>query len=169
MVSVAALAALALPALTLCSSPTACPRSGSRPTTASTGHIIAWVPLILFGLSMDYHVFLVTRIREAAESVLPTRDAVREGADRSAGVITSAAVVMIAVFAVFGALRMTEMKQMGIDLAVAVAIDAFAVRVVVLPALMTLLGRANWWPSRPSRKGPGRPDRRVASASTMGR
>ncbi|MGK5556812.1 MMPL family transporter, partial [Actinomadura kijaniata] len=118
----------------------------------STGHVIAWIPLflfaVLFGLSMDYHVFLVSRIREAALAGLSTRQAVADGIVRSAGVVTSAAIIMISVFAVFGTLRMMDMKQMGVGLAVAVLIDAVAIRIVVLPALMTLLGRHNWWPSR---------------------
>ncbi|MBO2445540.1 MMPL family transporter [Actinomadura barringtoniae] len=125
----------------------------------ATGHVIAWIPLflfaVLFGLSMDYHVFVVSRIREAALNGMPTRQAVAEGITRSAGVVTSAAVVMIAVFSVFGALRMMDMKQMGIGLAVAVFIDAVVIRIVVLPSLMALLGRANWWPSHLSR-GSGR-------------
>jgi RND superfamily putative drug exporter len=119
----------------------------------STGHIIAWIPLflfaVLFGLSMDYHVFLVSRIREAAAAGLPIRRAVAEGITRSAGVVTGAAVIMISVFALFGALRLMDMKQMGIGLAVAVLIDAVVIRIVVLPALMTLLGPANWWPGVP--------------------
>lgn len=121
----------------------------------STGAVVAWVPLflfvVLFGLSMDYHVFVVSRIREAALRGLSTRDAVAEGITRSAGVVTSAAAVMVTVFAVFAALRMIDMKQMGVGLAAAVLIDAVVIRIVVLPALMALLGRANWWPSRLSR------------------
>ena len=129
----------------------------------ATGHVIAWIPLflfaVLFGLSMDYHVFVVSRIREAALNGMPTRQAVAEGITRSAGVVTSAAVVMIAVFSIFGALRMMDMKQMGIGLAVAVFIDAVVIRIVVLPSLMALLGKANWWPShlsRGTRHGGGR-------------
>ncbi|GAA2600670.1 MMPL family transporter [Actinomadura fulvescens] len=129
----------------------------------STGHIIAWIPLflfaVLFGLSMDYHVFLVSRIREAAAAGLPTRQAVADGITRSAGVVTGAAVIMISVFALFGAMRLMDMKQMGIGLAVAVLIDAVVIRIVVLPALMTLLGPANWWPGLPAprRHVPGSP------------
>jgi RND superfamily putative drug exporter len=122
----------------------------------STGTVVAWIPAflfaVLFGLSMDYHVFVVSRIREAAGRGLPTREAVEAGIVRSAGVVTSAATVMIGVFAVFAVLSMIEMKQMGVGLAVAILLDAFVIRVVVLPALMTLLGRANWWPSRLSRR-----------------
>ncbi|MYW03749.1 MMPL family transporter [Streptomyces sp. SID3343] len=118
----------------------------------SNGTIISWLPLflfvVLFGLSMDYHVFVVSRIREAAQSGLNTRDAVEKGITGSAGVITSAAIVMVSVFAVFGTMSMMDMKQMGVGLAAAVLIDAIVVRIVILPSLMTLLGTANWWPTR---------------------
>ncbi|MCW2917150.1 MAG: drug exporter-like protein of the superfamily [Actinomycetia bacterium] len=118
----------------------------------STGTVIAWLPLflfvVLFGLSMDYHVFVVSRIQEAARRGLPTRNAVEYGITRSAGVVTSAAIVMVSVFAVFASLPMMDMKQMGFGLAAAVLIDAVVVRIVILPSLMTLLGRANWWPAR---------------------
>ncbi|MGI8334899.1 MMPL family transporter [Actinomadura scrupuli] len=120
----------------------------------STGNVIAWLPLllfvVLFGLSMDYHVFVVGRIQEAARGGMPTRDAVEYGITRSAGVVTSAAIVMVSVFAVFASLPMMDMKQMGFGLAAAVLIDAVIVRIVILPSLMTLLGRANWWPGRMS-------------------
>jgi RND superfamily putative drug exporter len=115
----------------------------------SSGSIIAWLPMflfvILFGLSMDYHVFVVSRIRELAIRGMPTRDAVRHGIVGSAGAVTSAAVVMVAVFAIFATLSAPEFKQMGIGLAAAVLIDATLVRAVLLPAAMTLLGRWNWW------------------------
>src|ERR1700760_3276750 len=118
----------------------------------STGGVITWIPLftfaVLFGLSMDYHVFVLSRIREAAASGLPTRDAVRQGLLRSGGTVTSAAVVMVSVFAIFASLHMVEMKELGVGLATAVLIDAVVVRVIVLPSLMTLLGRWNWWPGR---------------------
>ncbi|MYS81386.1 MMPL family transporter [Embleya scabrispora] len=118
----------------------------------SSGAIISWLPLflfvVLFGLSMDYHVFVVSRIREAAMQGMSTKAAVEKGITGSAGVITSAALVMVSVFVVFGTLSMLDMKQMGIGLAAAVLIDAIVVRIVILPSLMTLLGRANWWPSR---------------------
>lgn len=122
----------------------------------STGHLVNWVPLflfvVLFGLSMDYHVFVVSRIREAAAGGLGTREAVRAGLTRSAGVVTSAAAVMVAVFAIFATLSMVEMKQLGVGLAVAIAVDATIVRILLLPSIMNLLGRANWWPSRLSRR-----------------
>ena len=116
----------------------------------STGALINWIPLftfvVLFGLSMDYHVFVISRIREAAARGLSTRDAVREGIAGSAGTVTSAAIVMVSVFAIFASLHMIEMKELGIGLAVAVLVDALVVRTIVLPSLMVLLGRWNWWP-----------------------
>ncbi len=118
----------------------------------STGALINWIPLftfaVLFGLSMDYHVFVVSRIKEAVDQGLSTREAIRVGITESAGTVTSAAVVMVSVFAIFAALHMVEMKEIGIGLAVAVLIDALVVRVIVLPSLMMLLGRWNWWPGR---------------------
>ncbi|MDQ3786945.1 MAG: MMPL family transporter, partial [Actinomycetota bacterium] len=118
----------------------------------SNGALVAWIPLflfaVLFGLSMDYHVFVVSRIREAVRGGLSTRDAVSHGISRSAGVVTSAAVLMVSVFAIFATLSLNEMKQMGVGLAVAVFVDAMVIRVLVLPSLMALLGRANWWPGR---------------------
>jgi putative drug exporter of the RND superfamily len=124
----------------------------------SNGAVVSWVPLflfvVLFGLSMDYHVFVVSRIREAAQRGESTRDAVRHGITRSAGVVTSAAVVMVSVFAIFATLDMIEFKQLGVGLAAAILIDALVVRAVVLPSLMALLGRANWWLSRLSRRTP---------------
>lgn len=134
----------------------------------STGSIGSRVPLflfvILFGLSMDYQVFVVSRIREAALAGVETRRAVIEGIGRSAGVVTSAAVVMVTVFASFAALHLIEMKQIGFVLAVAVLLDAFVIRMLILPALMLLLGQANWWPShgvrRAQRDAASRPDER---------
>ncbi len=119
----------------------------------STGTVINWIPLftfaVLFGLSMDYHVFVLAQIREAAESGLSTRAAVRAGLVRSAGTVTSAAIVMVSVFAIFASLHMIEMKELGVGLAVAVLIDALVVRVIVLPSLIALLGERIWWPGRP--------------------
>ncbi|MFE6877214.1 MMPL family transporter [Streptomyces sp. NPDC057677] len=116
----------------------------------SSGAVVSWLPLflfvVLFGLSMDYHVFVVSRIREAALDGAGVRDAVREGITRSAGVVTGAAIVMVAVFAVFGTLSMVEFKQLGVGLAAAILLDAVVIRIFVLPALMTALGRWNWWP-----------------------
>ncbi|GAA4596617.1 MMPL family transporter [Actinoplanes octamycinicus] len=111
--------------------------------------IINWIPLflfvILFGLSMDYHVFVLSRIREGHNRGLPTRQAVAEGIGRTAGVITSAAVVMMAVFALFATLPLTSTKELGVGLAAAVLLDATIIRAVLLPAVMVLLGKANWW------------------------
>ncbi|GAA0925236.1 MMPL family transporter [Kribbella koreensis] len=115
----------------------------------SNGAVVSWLPLflfvVLFGLSMDYHVFVVSRIREAVLRGVPTKQAVAEGITGSAGVVTSAAAVMIGVFAVFATLSTLDMKQLGVGLAVAILIDATIIRAVVLPAIMTLLGDANWW------------------------
>ncbi|WP_028800708.1 MMPL family transporter [Streptomyces sp. 142MFCol3.1] len=113
------------------------------------GAIVTWLPLflfvILFGLSMDYHVFVVSRIREARLRGRTTRDAIRHGVVTTAGVVTSAAVIMVAVFAIFGTLSMQSMKQMGVGLAAAVLIDATVIRGVLLPAVMALLGERNWY------------------------
>ncbi|WP_405868142.1 MMPL family transporter [Streptomyces sp. NBC_00005] len=113
------------------------------------GAIITWLPLflfvILFGLSMDYHVFVVSRIREARLRGRTTKDAIQHGVVTTAGVVTSAAVIMVAVFAIFGTLSMQSMKQMGVGLAVAVLIDATIIRGVLLPAVMALLGERNWY------------------------
>ncbi|MFC0845470.1 MMPL family transporter [Streptomyces noboritoensis] len=113
------------------------------------GAIVSWLPLflfvILFGLSMDYHVFVVSRIREARLQGRSTRDAIQHGVVTTAGVVTSAAVIMVAVFAIFGTLSMQSMKQMGVGLATAVLIDATVIRGVLLPAVMALLGERNWY------------------------
>ncbi|MEU6274733.1 MMPL family transporter [Streptomyces populi] len=113
------------------------------------GAIVTWLPLflfvILFGLSMDYHVFVVSRIREARLRGRSTKDAIRHGVVTTAGVVTSAAVIMVAVFAIFGTLSMQSMKQMGVGLAAAVLIDATIIRGVLLPAVMALLGERNWY------------------------
>jgi RND superfamily putative drug exporter len=113
------------------------------------GAIISWLPLflfvILFGLSMDYHVFVVSRIREARLRGRTTKDAIQHGVVTTAGVVTSAAVIMVAVFGIFGTLSMQSMKQMGVGLAAAVLIDATIIRGVLLPAVMALLGERNWY------------------------
>lgn len=123
-----------------------------------TGTVVAWLPLflfvILFGLSMDYHVFVVSRIREARQRGLTTRGAIEHGITTTAGVVTSAAVIMVAVFAIFGTLSMQSMKQMGVGLAFAVLIDATIIRGVLLPAVMTLLGERNWYLPRWLRRMP---------------
>jgi uncharacterized membrane protein YdfJ with MMPL/SSD domain len=101
--------------------------------------------VILFGLSMDYHVFILSRIREASQRGMGTADAVRHGISTTAGTVTSAAVVMVFVFSVFVTLSFLELKEMGIGLAVAVLIDATIVRGVLLPAAMKVLGEWNWY------------------------
>jgi RND superfamily putative drug exporter len=94
---------------------------------------------------MDYHVFVVSRIREAYDRGLSTRDAVSHGVRISAGVVTSAAVIMVTVFAVFATLSMTTFKQLGVGLAVAILLDATVVRGVLLPAVLATLGDRTWW------------------------
>ncbi|MFE2261948.1 MMPL family transporter [Streptomyces griseosporeus] len=118
----------------------------------STGSIGSRVPqflfVILFGLSMDYQVFVVSRIREAVLAGVPTRRAVLDGIRRSASVVTSAAVVMTTVFVSFVFLHIIEMKQIGFVLAAAVLLDAFVVRIMILPSAMLLLGETSWWPGK---------------------
>ena len=124
----------------------------------STGAITSWLPLflfvILFGLSMDYHVFILSRIREAFDRGMSTEEAVAHGIKSTAGVVTSAAVVMVAVFSIFATLTAIEFKQMGVGLAVAVLVDATLVRAVLLPATMKLLGDWNWYLPRRLRRIP---------------
>jgi uncharacterized membrane protein YdfJ with MMPL/SSD domain len=113
------------------------------------GGITSWLPLflfvVLFGLSMDYHVFILSRVREAYEGGMSTDRAVAHGIRSTASVVTSAAIVMVAVFAIFATLGLVDMKMMGVGLAVAVFLDATIVRAVLLPATMTLLGDWNWY------------------------
>jgi RND superfamily putative drug exporter len=115
----------------------------------SSGAIVPWVPLflfaVLFGLSMDYHVFIVSRIRELVDRGYSTSEAVDRGIRATASTVTSAAMVMVGVFAVFATLGLLSLKQMGFGLAVAVLIDATIIRALLLPATMTLLGERNWW------------------------
>jgi uncharacterized membrane protein YdfJ with MMPL/SSD domain len=115
----------------------------------SIGGITSWLPLflfvILFGLSMDYHVFILTRVREGYDNGMTTEDAVSHGIRATAGIVTSAAVVMIGVFSIFATLSSIDFKMMGIGLALAVLIDATIVRAVLLPATMKLLGDWNWY------------------------
>jgi uncharacterized membrane protein YdfJ with MMPL/SSD domain len=126
----------------------------------STGGITSWLPLflfvILFGLSMDYHVFIISRVREAFDRGMKTEDAVAHGIKSTAGVVTSAALVMVAVFAIFASLGALEFKQMGVGLAAAILIDATIVRAVLLPATMKLLGDWNWYLPRGLRWLPSR-------------
>ena len=115
----------------------------------SNGGVTSWLPLflfvILFGLSMDYHVFILSRVREAYDSGMSTPDAVRHGISTTAGTVTSAAMVMVFVFSVFITLTFLDFKEMGVGLAVAVLIDATIVRGVLLPASMKVLGDWNWY------------------------
>jgi uncharacterized membrane protein YdfJ with MMPL/SSD domain len=115
----------------------------------SNGSVAPWLPLfmfvILFGLSMDYHVFILSRIREAYDRGMSTDDAVAHGIRTTAGTVTSAALVMVGVFSIFATLPILDMKEMGIGLATAVLIDATIVRGVLLPASMKLLGDWNWY------------------------
>jgi uncharacterized membrane protein YdfJ with MMPL/SSD domain len=115
----------------------------------SNGAVAPWLPLflfvILFGLSMDYHVFILSRIKEAHDRGMSTEDAIAHGIRTTAGTVTSAAIVMVGVFSIFATLPILDMKEMGIGLATAVLIDATIVRGVLLPASMQLLGDWNWY------------------------
>jgi uncharacterized membrane protein YdfJ with MMPL/SSD domain len=115
----------------------------------SNGAIVSWLPMflfvILFGISMDYHVFILTRIKELVDGGMDTEHAVAEGIKKSASVVTSAAAVMVGVFTIFATLNVLEMKQMGVGLAVAILLDATVIRAVLLPATMKLLGDWNWY------------------------
>jgi uncharacterized membrane protein YdfJ with MMPL/SSD domain len=115
----------------------------------TNGAIVSWLPLflfvVLFGLSMDYHVFILSRIKELHDAGASTDDAVRLAITRTAGTVTSAAIIMVAVFGLFASLSLIMMQQMGFSLAVAVLIDATVVRAVLVPAAMKLLGEWNWY------------------------
>jgi RND superfamily putative drug exporter len=115
----------------------------------SVGGIAPWIPLflfvILFGLSMDYHVFILSRIREAVDGGMSNDDAVRHGIKSTAGVVTSAALVMVAVFGSFALGSDQLAKQIGVGLAAAILIDATVIRAILLPATMKLLGARNWY------------------------
>jgi uncharacterized membrane protein YdfJ with MMPL/SSD domain len=115
----------------------------------STGAITAWFPLmlfvILFGLSMDYHVFILSRIKEAVDRGDSSEEAVSHGIKSTASVVSAAALVMVGVFGIFATLSFIDMKQFGVGLAAAVLIDATLVRGVLLPATMKLLGDWNWY------------------------
>ena len=115
----------------------------------SNGGVVTWLPLflfaVLFALSMDYHVFIVSRIKELVDRGLTTEDAVSQGIRTTAGTVTSAAVVMVAVFGIFASLQTLDIKQLGVGLAVAILLDATIIRGVLLPATMKVLGRWNWY------------------------
>ena len=114
-----------------------------------TTAITSWLPLflfvILFGLSMDYHVFIVSRIKELHDRGMPTTEAVETGNTATSGTVTSAAAVIVGVFAIFATLSAIDLKQVGVGLAAAILLDATVVRGVLLPASMTLLGERNWY------------------------
>jgi RND superfamily putative drug exporter len=115
----------------------------------SFGGIIAWVPLFmfvfLFGISMDYHVFILSRIRELRSRGATTRDAATGGIASSAGVVTSAALIMVAVFSIFATLPLIDLKILGLGTAAAVLIDATIVRGILVPAALALLGERTWY------------------------
>jgi len=138
----------------------------------SFGAITPWVPLFmfvfLFGLSMDYHVFILSRIRELWLRGASTKEAVTQGIASSAGVVTSAALIMMAVFSIFAALHLIELKMLGLGLPAAVLIDATVVRGVLVPACMTLLGERCWYLPRWLRWLPGRPPALPPSPSVTG-
>jgi putative drug exporter of the RND superfamily len=121
----------------------------------SPGFVVDWIPLfvmvVLVGLSMDYNVFVLARIREHVSSGFPTRIAVARGISDTAGVVTSAAAVMVSVFSIFATLSLIELKMMGVALATSILIDATLIRLVILPAALVLLGERAWWPGRPTR------------------
>jgi putative drug exporter of the RND superfamily len=128
----------------------------------SFGGIVWWVPLfmfvLLFGISMDYHVFILSRIREHWQQGSPAKQAIAEGIGTSAGVVTSAALIMVAVFSIFLTLPLIELKILGVGMAAAVLIDATVVRGVLLPAALSLLGDRAWRLRRPGARSP-RPER----------
>jgi RND superfamily putative drug exporter len=114
----------------------------------SLGGVVSWLPVflfvVLFGLSMDYNVFILSRIREGVERGLGAEEAVSTAIKATAGVVTSAAVVMVAVFSIFATLSALVFKQFGVALAVAILVDATIVRAVLLPSAMSLLGTRAW-------------------------
>lgn len=117
-----------------------------------SGGVTSWVPLFilvfLFGISMDYHVFILSRVRELRARGASARDAITGGIASSAGVVTSAAVIMVAVFSILGTLSNLQLKTIGLGLAAAVLLDATIVRGVLLPSALALLGERAWWPAR---------------------
>jgi putative drug exporter of the RND superfamily len=123
------------------------------------GGIVTWMPLflfvLLFGLSMDYHVFILSRIRELRSRGWDTRAAITGGIGASAGVVTSAAVIMVAVFSIFATLSLIEFKMFGVAMASAVIVDATIVRGVLMPATMALLGDRTWYLPRWLSRLPG--------------
>jgi uncharacterized membrane protein YdfJ with MMPL/SSD domain len=121
--------------------------TGIRPNVVE-----AWAPAmvftILFGLSMDYHVFILTRVKEARDRGLQSTDAVVKGITITAGTVTSAAAIMVCVFGAFFTIQLAIIQELGVGLAVAILVDATLVRSMLLPSLMKLLGEWNWWMPR---------------------
>jgi uncharacterized membrane protein YdfJ with MMPL/SSD domain len=119
----------------------------------SLGYINTMTPplllAIVFGLSMDYEVFLLSRIKERYAVTGDSKTAVAQGLARSAGTISSAALIMVAVFAIFAGVGVPSVKEIGVGLAVAVALDATVVRLILVPATMEIMGKWNWWLPRP--------------------
>ena len=115
----------------------------------SNDSIVAWLPLflfvILFGLSMDYHVFILSRVREAVDRGVPTDLAVQQSVAATGSVVTAAALVMVCVFSLFGTLSSLDLKQAGVGMATAILLDATLIRGVLLPASLKLLGDRNWY------------------------
>jgi RND superfamily putative drug exporter len=118
---------------------------GLVPPGGLNSFVVLMLFTILFGLSMDYEVFLLSRIREVHDATGDTREAVATGIEETAGTITSAALIMVSIFAAFAFTRLTATREFGLGLAFAVALDATLVRVVLVPALMVLAGPLNWW------------------------
>jgi uncharacterized membrane protein YdfJ with MMPL/SSD domain len=122
----------------------------------SLGFIQAMTPpfllAIVFGLSMDYEVFLLSRIRERYDATGDNKLAVAQGLQASAATISSAALIMVAVFAVFAGTGVPSIKEIGLGLSVAIALDATLVRLVLVPATMEIMGRWNWWLPAPLRR-----------------
>jgi RND superfamily putative drug exporter len=122
----------------------------------STGGLETWVPVLVFafafGLSMDYEVFLLSRVKELYDGGMSNDEAVEAGLQRSGRIITSAALLVIIVFSGFAAGKMLSIKELGVAMAIAVAVDATLVRCLLVPATMTLLGNANWWAPAPLRR-----------------
>ena len=143
----------------------------------SSGTIADWLPLfafvILFGLSMDYTILVLERIREARLNGRSPREAAAEGVGATASTVTSAAIVMVAVFAIFATMRFTDNKELGVGLAAAILLDATIVRGVALPAVVSLLGERGWRvrPRRASARAwdDGRPARTATAVAASSR
>lgn len=136
----------------------------------SVGFVGSRTPLLVFailvGLSTDYQIFVVSRVREAVRRGIPTRQAVVDGIAGSASVVTSAAVIMVSVFISFLFIDRIEMKQIAVGLTVAVLFDAIVLRALILPAALALLGERSWWPVKPGAEAAGQPTVRLTANST---